>query len=104
MGSYSDPALILPGVVGTTELADGAATIAKVDSLIGKFNSGSYTGDGTVNRAIPHGLGIVPKCVMSIRIDSNPIVHFLQGTDTLWRVNNVGVLALLPKWIQLIFM
>jgi hypothetical protein len=36
------------------------ATIAIVTS------SGSYTGNGTVNRAIPHGLGVTPKIVFLV--------------------------------------
>lgn len=32
-----------------------------------KITSGSYTGDSTANRAIPHGLGVVPKLVLIMR-------------------------------------
>ena len=32
----------------------------------GHINSGSYTGDGTVNRAIAHGLGVTPKVVLIV--------------------------------------
>ena len=76
MGTYTDPALILPGVVGTTELADGAVTNAKVGaaaaiadskldlpSNLAVIGSGSYTGDSTANRAIPHNLGFTPVFV-----------------------------------------
>ncbi|MBA7540967.1 hypothetical protein ES705_33270 [subsurface metagenome] len=32
-------------------------------SGLGYVNAGSFTGDGTTNRAIPHGLGVIPKFV-----------------------------------------
>lgn len=35
----------------------------------GMITSGTYAGDGSANKAIPHGLGVTPKMVM-IQIDS----------------------------------
>jgi len=37
----------------------------------GKVTSGSYTGNGTANRAIPHGLGRKPKYVKIQNLDIN---------------------------------
>jgi hypothetical protein len=94
MGSYSDPALILPGAVGTTELADGAVTDLKVNgsAKIAKINKGSYTGDNTTNRAIPHGLGNTPKIIFitgthidlgTLRIDaSEGYVRSIEDAST----------------------
>lgn len=84
MGSYTDPALILPGAVGNTELADEAVTNAKVaaaaaimasklvlPSNLAIIGIGTYTGDGTTNRAIPHGLGTIPKFVFLATTNGN---------------------------------
>jgi hypothetical protein len=72
VGSYSDPALILPGAVGTTELADGAVANVKVDpaSAISFFVYGSYTGNNTANRAIAHGLPHAPRFIYIVVEDS----------------------------------
>jgi hypothetical protein len=43
-----------------------------------KTGSGSYTGDSTANRAIPHGLGKVPILVM-ITCISDPVVYVKQS-------------------------
>ncbi|MBP2029756.1 hypothetical protein J2755_000676 [Methanohalophilus levihalophilus] len=86
MGTYSDPALILPGSVDTTGLADDAVTTAKIindavtaakidtltealiDAAMGGdvpvISSDSFVGNNTQNRAIPHGLGRTPKMVL----------------------------------------
>ena len=81
-GTYSDPALILPGAVDTAELADGAVTNDKVGAAAAiaetKLNlpsnlsviaSDSYTGDGNADRAIPHGLAVAPLFVHVICTD-----------------------------------
>lgn len=42
-------------------------TEVKIDAVkpnISLTGSGSYAGDSSVNRAIPHGLGVVPKYVV----------------------------------------
>jgi len=96
MSTYSDPALILPGAVDTTELADGAVTNAKVDaaaaiaatklalpSNLSVIGSGNYTGDGTQNRAIPHGLGASPKFVYIIDNTNNLMFFNLSSTEML---------------------
>jgi hypothetical protein len=47
MGAFSDPALILPGAVGTTQLASGAVTDAKVNAaaaIAGSKISATFTG------------------------------------------------------------
>jgi len=40
-------------------------------------NSGSYTGSGTVNRAIAHGLGVKPKLI-SILLPGRDMIHFIS--------------------------
>ena len=40
-------------------------------------NSGSYTGDGTLNRAIAHGLGVKPKLV-SILLPARDYIQFIS--------------------------
>lgn len=42
------------------------------------LNSGSYTGNATVNRAIPHGLGVTPKIVLLTQVSA--------AYDNLWRI------------------
>ncbi len=80
MSTYSDPALILPGTVGQTELdaaskkgvANGAAGLdasvevpdAQLSGLVARIASGSFVGNNSANRAIPHGLGYTPSRVI----------------------------------------
>lgn len=61
--------------------------------------SGTYVGNDTANRAIPHGLGRIPKLVY-IRRDGNTSQFFLKGGDllgvnvyavTAWNSNNFYV-------------
>ena len=40
------------------------ATVDGAKANIGVIASGSYTGNDTVNRAIPHGLDIIPKIIL----------------------------------------
>ena len=42
--------------------AEAVAAVAAAG--YGKVTAGSYIGDGTVNRAIPHGLGVIPKLIL----------------------------------------
>lgn len=75
------------GIISTDNLGDGAVTNAKVAAAAAivetkispnpgthaaasaphsghaRITAGSYVGNNTANRAIPHGLGIVPKAV-----------------------------------------
>ena len=44
-------------------LKDNFIAIAAVPALKGRITSGNYTGDGTANKAIAHGLGVTPKIV-----------------------------------------
>jgi hypothetical protein len=49
------------------------------------ITSGSYTGDSTVNRAIPHGLGITPQFVLSINgTDGSYLFHIHKGYGKIW--------------------
>ena len=79
MPTYSDPALILPGAVGQTELdaaskkgvASGVAELdasgdvpdAQLPGQLARIATDDFLGDGSVNRAIPHGLGSIPKYI-----------------------------------------
>ena len=96
MSTYSDPALILPGAVGQTELdaaskkgvANGVAGLdasveipdALIQSVVCRSVSLPFTGNDTVNRAIPHGLGRVPK-FGHIRISGSANDWRLAGVD-----------------------
>lgn len=54
--------------------------------------SGSYTGDGTVNRAIAHGLGVKPKLVIinNVEYSGGKIVGSTIKDDKLIYINQLG--------------
>lgn len=60
------PARLPAGNDGQLLQADSTQPLGlRWGSIVGvKMTSGLYTGDGTQNRAVPHGLGIVPKLVL----------------------------------------
>lgn len=65
------------------QLDHGAALTGLTDddhTQYPKHSSGSYTGDSSVNRAIPHGLGRAPKLVF-IHCTSNPNAFSLINGD-----------------------
>lgn len=74
-------------------------TESKIDAVkpnVSIVASGSYTGNETANRAIPHGLGVIPKMVLI----SNDVQGWYQAifTDIVAYVqsaanNNLGVTA-----------
>lgn len=49
-----------------------------------KVSSGTFTGDGTANRAIAHGLGVVPKFYFAVAFNGANMVGFsiVSGSDT----------------------
>lgn len=50
--------------------------------------TGTYAGDNTVNRAIPHGLGAIPKMVFTKRNTANsPLKTIMGGTTEIELVN-----------------
>ncbi len=51
------------GTAGQVMTVNGAATAPSWVGIAFKASSGQYTGADTVNRAIAHGLGVVPKYV-----------------------------------------
>jgi hypothetical protein len=54
--------------------------------------SGSYTGDGSQNRAIPHGLGRIPSLVFVAKTSSNDHNHtMMSSSPTILRDINSGV-------------
>lgn len=80
----------------------GTNTHAQIDTYIAAsaphpghaiITTGTYTGDGTQNRAIPHGLGRVPKLVIVITTNAGQMVmnyidntthgHYESGSTTL---------------------
>lgn len=66
MGELGARAMVAHDLGGDWHNADTLADLnAKIsDGTLVIQTGGSYTGDGTVNRAIPHGLGVVPKIVI----------------------------------------
>ena len=52
---------------------DGSAFNNSIKMAV--ITSGSYTGDGTSNKAIPHGLGVRPKIV---QITKGPFLYYMS--------------------------
>jgi len=48
---------------------------------MGVITSGSYTGDSSVNRAIPHGLGVTPRLILLSTSLGNSF-YAINGTGT----------------------
>ncbi len=44
-------------------IATGSQALASDFAVMARITSGTYAGNDTVNRAIPHGLGVTPKIV-----------------------------------------
>jgi hypothetical protein len=94
MGTYSDPALILPGAVDTTELAAGAVTNDKVDAAaaialsklvsggLAKVTTGSVAGANRTNYAVAHGLGGVPDFVIGCHLEAASGRQMIQLDST----------------------
>lgn len=55
-----------------------------------KMATGTYTGDGTQNRAIAHGLGRLPKYVTVIGVNTTYDGHS-HGIDSHWRTTHNSV-------------
>jgi len=52
---------------------------SKHNSTVPVAASGNYTGDGSTNRAIPHGLGVAPKVVIIMTdVINNPHIFVLN--------------------------
>lgn len=63
----------------TTHEADTTAIHGITDtSKLAIIVSGSYTGNDTVNRAIPHGLGVVPKLVMVSESTNGSVIKLIR--------------------------
>ena len=72
------------GAKQSTVSTGDQATAAQYNALVnnmGLVTSGNYTGDNSANRAIPHGLGVVPKIVI------------ITQTDTQARIGQTGDLG-----------
>jgi hypothetical protein len=70
----------------------GEATGMKWQNLSGGsvVASGSYTGDGTSNRAIPHGLGVVPKAVFICCTYDNGAIGQGRYSGILFLISSTG--------------
>jgi len=55
-------------------------TQARVTQIL----SGSYTGDATVNKAIPHGLGVIPKAVLIARKEGYYQYRIMNQQAAIW--------------------
>lgn len=66
----------------------------KHNSTVPRTNKGSFTGDGSNNRAIPHGLGMVPRIVFIIPGDVNGYFGFIvSGNQTDYANTRTAVTA-----------
>ena len=79
---------------------DQAKAAEVVAAIAERFGSGTYTGNDSANRAIPHGLGVTPKLVIILnttagtyhyfRIDAavSYLYYALAGTFSRWSTTN----------------
>ncbi|GAI14483.1 unnamed protein product, partial [marine sediment metagenome] len=75
------------GVHGVGESTVCSETEAD-DKIAAKVSSGSYEGDDADNRAIAHGLGVVPKVVLIIRVGHSNS-GFVTSTTNINTYNDV---------------
>jgi hypothetical protein len=83
-------AVLTPGAITTTYLADSAVatskiannavTIAKLGSGTPRTNSGSYTGDGSTSRSI--SVGFTPRLVIVTRDDASEAMALLISSTS----------------------
>jgi len=59
---------------------------------VSRITSGTYTGDASDNKAIPHGLGGIPKIVI-ISQDGQPAIAHIMRDEAGIRNDNVAFLA-----------
>jgi len=48
-------------------------------------SSGTYLGNSSVNRAIPHGLGVIPKLILCVLDSSLYIFLFITSINLTWQ-------------------
>ncbi len=63
--------------IPTGQLLRATATGYEGGSGIAVVSSGSYTGNATVNRAIPHGLGVTPKLIYLVEESVVAFYHII---------------------------
>ena len=89
----------LPAAEWNTHVTDQKTrqTAAQVNTLISAFfgllfcNSDTYVGDSTANRAIPHGLGRIPKIVIAIEsVDGSGLNYILMGAQVVGMGGGAG--------------
>jgi hypothetical protein len=54
------------------------------------ITSGTYTGDNSVNRGMPHGLGTTPKLVIIVEDSATYYFILIAGLDTVNRFSSGG--------------
>ncbi len=68
MGGSNIPTWLALGTASQRLSVNAEATAAEWATVTGvALSTGTYTGDNSANRAIPHGLGLTPKIVFVIR-------------------------------------
>lgn len=82
-----------PGSLLASLTAHAADVSTHGQNAIAGISSGSYAGNNTVNRAIPHGLGVIPKVVFIVNQPSalNAINHLALGFIWSSSSNNLAV-------------
>ena len=96
----------LDGKIALAQLVDAVCSEAEAAALIAaystKVTSGTYNGDDAANRAIAHGLGVVPSVVVIVQVNATNsgfvagarcINAFMDNSDsvTAWDATNFYV-------------
>ena len=55
-----------------------------LQTRVTQISSGSYTGNNAVNRAIPHGLGVIPKAILIARSDGFYQFRIMNQQAAIW--------------------
>jgi len=85
---------IADGAITNPLIASGAVDSTKISGTVGQCLSGTYTGDGTVNRIVT--VGFTPRYVLVAKQSTSMMFHGLSdGTTryTQWMVDNAGNLT-----------
>ena len=91
----------ITGIVNSCIKAGAGIEITKLEGVACSINSSSYTGNDTVNRAIPHGLGKIPKLYIYVLLDY--LIHIICIKREILFVMVAGLMQL-QHLIILIFM
>ena len=55
-----------------------------LQTRVTQISSGSYTGNGSANRSIPHGLGVIPKVVLIARETGLYQYRIMKEQASIW--------------------